>query len=120
MNDTKVVPVEPTYEMSKAGVEQYYQVFYEGLTFTDRVNGCYKAMLAASPTPDSRERAAQDATPIPVCDHDNKPCPPPMARKGRGASRCEQNGVCQRVNINDLPILGGSIRTPNIFSSHKK
>ena len=54
MNDTKVVPVEPTYEMSKAGVEQYYQVFYEGLTFTDRVNGCYKAMLAAAPAPQER------------------------------------------------------------------
>ena len=39
------------------------------------------------------------------CDLDCKPCPEPIAGRGRGDSKCEQNGLCQRQRIDMLPIL---------------
>ena len=42
---------------------------------------------------------------IKLCNEDGKPCPPPIAGKGRGDSRCEQNGLCQRTSIENAPRL---------------
>ena len=40
-----------------------------------------------------------------LCNEDSKPCPPPIAGKGRGDSRCEQNGLCQRTSVENAPHL---------------
>lgn len=37
------------------------------------------------------------------CSDDGKPCPPAIPGKGRGDSQCEQNGVCQRIDMGTLP-----------------
>lgn len=47
-----------------------------------------------------------------ICDHDKQPCPLPKEGRGRGDSSCEQNGVCQRVNFNDLPTLQFVVTPP--------
>jgi hypothetical protein len=39
-----------------------------------------------------------------LCD-DGKPCPEPIPGRGRGDSRCEQNGLCQRLDMDNLPQL---------------
>src|SRR3990167_8195883 len=79
--------------------------------------------------PDSQERAAQTPctdpacpdekqygsihpAPGPVCDHDSKPCPPPKAGRGPGASQCEQHGVCQRVGFGNSPTLQFELMVP--------
>jgi hypothetical protein len=37
------------------------------------------------------------------CTETCRPCPAPIPGRGRGESRCEQNGCCQLVNMDDLP-----------------
>lgn len=39
------------------------------------------------------------------CTQTCRPCPEPITGRGPGASRCEQNGLCQRVSMDDLPQL---------------
>lgn len=40
-----------------------------------------------------------------LCTNDFKPCPEPIPGRGGGESRCEQNGLCQRVRMDMLPIV---------------
>lgn len=47
----------------------------------------------------------REAARLCLCSYDKNPCPKAVAGKGRGASACEQNGVCQRVDFNSLPKL---------------
>mgnify|MGYP001578073307 CR=1 FL=1 len=54
---------------------------------------------------------ADSGSETPLCNHDKKPCPAPIEGKGRGLSRCEQNGVCQRVDFNNLPTLELKLRS---------
>jgi hypothetical protein len=51
-----------------------------------------------------------------ICDQDFKPCPNPVAGRGRGDSRCEQNGVCQRVRMDMLPIVRAHIQPDGSLS----
>jgi len=37
------------------------------------------------------------------CTEACRPCPPPIPGRGRGDSKCEQNGVCQLAQIEDAP-----------------
>jgi hypothetical protein len=39
-----------------------------------------------------------------VCK-DGKPCPEPKPNRGKGASACEQNGLCQRLDFDNVPRL---------------
>src|SRR3990167_11221294 len=39
------------------------------------------------------------------CIEDSKPCPPPLLGHGPGESQCEQNGICQRVDLAVAPRL---------------
>ena len=47
----------------------------------------------------------QNAASGKLCRGDGKPCPPAVTGKGPGASRCEQNGLCQRLDFDKLPKL---------------
>lgn len=40
-----------------------------------------------------------------LCTDDCKPCPDPIPGRGRGDSRCEQNGMCQRVRLDMAPTV---------------
>lgn len=53
----------------------------------------------------AEQNAAGPEVPIKICHNDKLACPLPVANKGPGDSRCEQNGVCQRVDFNKLPTL---------------
>lgn len=37
--------------------------------------------------------------------NDGKPCPIPVEGRGPGDSRCEQNGLCQRLELKAAPVL---------------
>lgn len=39
------------------------------------------------------------------CTNDCKPCPEPVQGRGKGESRCEQNGLCQRLRMDMLPTV---------------
>ena len=62
--------------------------------------------------PDEKQYGSVHPAPGPVCDHDSKPCPPPKAGRGPGASQCEQHGVCQRVGFGNSPTLQFELMVP--------
>ena len=45
-----------------------------------------------------------------ICSEDGKPCPTPLAGRGPGKSQCEQNGLCQRLNMDALPTLRADVQ----------
>ncbi len=51
-----------------------------------------------------KESASQVETPR-LCTHDGKPCPSAVEGRGPGRCQCEQNGICQRVDMDKLPRL---------------
>jgi hypothetical protein len=65
----------------------------------------YSRVAATSASDLTAPSPASPSVAVRLCESDGKPCPAPRDGKGRGNSRCEQNGLCQRININDLPRL---------------
>lgn len=48
-----------------------------------------------------------------TCSYDGRPCPDPRPHRGGGISMCDQNGICQRVSLKDLPSLSfPDLRSP--------
>ena len=56
---------------------------------------------------------AEGATTKRMCTYDGKECPPAIEGKGPGRCKCEQNGICQRVDMDKLPTITLGATTQN-------
>ena len=70
------------------------------------------AQSAQSAQPQESEKQGCDPMSTKLCSYDGKPCPPKKGTSPRANSRCEENGVCQRIDLNDLPKLELSTKPP--------
>ena len=59
-------------------------------------------------------RVSREGAPVKRCD-DGRDCPTPHRDRGPAATLCEQNGLCQRVDFNKLPLLVAMMPWPEYF-----